>query len=481
MATASRENLQRLADARRRLAEARLDASRAVIQAWRWCGDPDCDGSPHDGRPRHARHAQRAPEVGRRITYYRGGRGAGKSWSAIHAFAERFAESGRGEWGLVSPTFADARSMAVESPESGLLVALGTTKAEVDAGKSKLVAGWNRSLGELTLHSGARLYATGAENGAVRLQGKNLRGVLADEIGLWDRWETAWDESVRMATRLEGAFIIATGTPKSARKSKKLVRRLIDDPKVDNRLLKTTDNAGNLSSEFLEDVTGGLTSRLARQELEGDLLDDPEGALWSWEILDACRVGEHPPLVYVVVAVDPAVTSNEESDETGIVVAGKGADGHGYVLADLSFRGHPAEVARRVCAAYEDYRANFVVAEVNNGGDYVGTLIKGVTPDIGYKTVHATRGKYLRAEPIAALYEQQRTHHVGRFDKLEEQMAQFEPGSGEHDDRLDALVYAITACKVEGAGMSWLDVYAPAKEKDERDEPEPENPWLATY
>lgn len=371
--------------------------------------------------------------------------------------------------------------MAIESPESGLLAALGTSKAEVDAGTSRLVAHWNRSLGELTLHSGARLYATGAENGAIRLQGKNLRGVLADEIGLWEQWETAWDESIRMATRIEGAFIIATGTPKSARKSKKLVRRLIDDPKVDNRLLKTTDNAGNLSREFLEDVTGGLTSRLARQELEGDLLDDPEGALWTWETLDACRVGEHAPLVFVVVAVDPAVTSSEESDETGIVVAGKGNDGHGYVLADLSFRGHPAEVARRVCAAYEDFRANYVAAEVNQGGDYIGTLIRGVKPDIGYRTVHATRGKYLRAEPVAALYEQHRVHHVGRFDRLEEQMAQYEPGGGEHDDRLDALVYALTACKVEGAGMTWLDVYAPAKEQEKRDVPEPENPWLDAY
>jgi len=479
--TASPETLQWLSDSRRRLAEARLAASRAIMQAWRWCGDPACDGSPHNGRGRHARYAQRAPKPGTRITYYRGGRGAGKSWSAIHAFAERFAESGQGEWGLVSPTFADARSMAIESPESGLLAALGTSKVEVEAGKSKLVASWNRSLGELTLHTGGRLYATGAENGAIRLQGKNLRGVLADEIGLWEQWETAWDESIRMATRIEGAFIIATGTPKSARKSKHLVRRLLDDPKVDNRLLKTTENAGNLSSEFLQDVTGGLTSRLARQELEGDLLDDPEGALWSWETLDACRVGEHPPLVYVVVAVDPAVTSSDESDETGIVVAGKGTDGHGYVLADLSFRGHPAEVARRVCAAYEDYRANFVVAEVNNGGDYVGTLIKGVTPDIGYKTVHATRGKYLRAEPIAALYEQQRCHLVGRFEKLEEQMAQFEPGSDESPDRLDAMVYALHACKVEGAGMSWLDVYSPKKEQLKGDEAEPENPWTAAY
>ena len=346
------------------------------------------------------------------------------------------------------------------------------------------MSSWNRSLGELTLRSGARCYVTGAENGAIRLQGKNLMGVLADEIGLWADWETAWDESVRMSTRLEGAVIIATGTPKSARKSKKLVRRLFDDPKVDNRLLRTLDNRGNLSAEFLDDVIGGLTSRLSRQELEGELLDDPEGALWTWETLDATRVSEHPPLVFVAIAIDPAVTATEESDETGIVVAGKGEDGHGYVLADLSFRGSPAEVARRIAAAYDDHRCDFAIAETNNGGDYIGTMIRAVKPDIGYRTVHATRGKYLRAEPVAALFEQGRCHMVGRFEKLEEQMAQYEPGTGESPDRLDAMVYALVACKVEGAGMTWLDVYAPEKDEQgnrKRSEDEPPNPWADAY
>lgn len=483
--TASPESLRRVTDTRRRLDAARLARSRKLLRAWRWCGDLDCDGSPHDGLGKHARYQQRAPRPGVRTTYLRGGRGSGKTFAAIHAFAELFAESpADGEWGLVSPTFADARSMAVESPASGLLAALGTTKAEVEAGRAMLVSSWNRSLGELTLRSGARLYATGAENGAIRLQGKNLMGVLGDEIGLWADWETAWDESVRMATRLKGAVIIATGTPKSARKTKKLVRRLIDDPKVDNRLLRTVDNRGNLSEEFLDDVTGGLTSRLSRQELEGELLDDPEGALWTYETLDATRTDKHPPLVFVVIAIDPAVTSTEESDETGIVVAGKGADGHGYVLADLSFKGSPAEVARRVAAGYEDNLCDFAIAETNNGGDYVGTMIKAVKPDIGYRTVHATRGKYLRAEPVAALFEQGRCHMVGRFDKLEEQMCQYEPGSGESPDRLDAMVYALTACKVEGAGMTWLDVYAPEKDEHgnrKQAEDEPPNPWASAY
>jgi phage terminase large subunit-like protein len=468
---------------------------------------------------REARPEQLPRDDPPRITYYRGGRGSGKTWSASHAYAEWLIDSPGGEWGVVSPTFSDARSLAIEGPDSGLLAALGTSKAEVDAGKSPLVASWNRSLGELTLRSGSRIYATGADNGAIRLQGKNLRGVWADEIGLWEDWSTAWDESIRMATRLAGSKIIATGTPKSARKSAKLIRRLIDDPKVDNRLLRTLDNAANLSDEFLEDVTGGLTGRLSRQELEGELID-AEGALWSYEMIDAsrvaCRCGHlpgkhpdetagqcidhdcpctayrpvHPELVYIVVAVDPAVTNDDGSDETGIVIAGKGADGHGYVLLDASFKGHPADVARKVTGLYETYRANWIVAEVNNGGDYIGALIKGVNPNVGYKKVRATHGKYLRAEPIAALYEQGRVHHLQRFERMEEQMCTFEPGSKESPDRLDALVYALTECKIEGLGLGWMDVYAPGSattaadaevEAQRQKQLEDDNPWLDAY
>lgn len=442
-----------------------VDAAVADVRGWR----------------KTARPEQQPPDRDRRTTYMRGGRGSGKSWAAGHVFAEWLMEDpGPGEWGVVSPTFSDARSMAIESPESGLLSAFGTSRAEVDAHKSKIVASWNRSLGELTLRTGARVYATGADNGAVRLQGKNLRGVWADEIGLWDNWQTAWDESVRMATRIEGSRIIATGTPKSARKSVRLIRRLIDDPKVDNRLLRTVDNRANLSDAFLEDVTGHLTARLSRQELEGELLDQPEDALWRVEMIDDHRVETHPPLELVVVAVDPAVTANEGSDDTGIIVAGKGIDGHAYILADLSCKVHPAEVARRVVRAYETWEANRIVAEVNNGGDYIGALIKTVNPDVGYEVVRAARGKYLRAEPVAAVYERGRAHHVGRFEALEEQMMTFEPGATDSPDRLDAMVYAVTALKVHAAGMSWGEVYASAEQKSTDDKPV-RNPWMETY
>lgn len=443
-----------------------------------WAGIREHASFDHRAWRKLARPEQIAGDDAR-ITYFRGGRGSGKTWGAGHTFGEWLVESPGGEWAVVSPTFSDARSMAIESPESGLLRALGTTPAEVENGKSVLVKSWNRSLGELTLRNNARVYATGADNGAIRLQGKNLRGVWADEIGLWDRWEVAWDESIRMGTRMAGSRIIATGTPKSRRRAAKLVRRLINDPKVDNRLLRTVDNAANLSDAFLEDVTGSLTARLSRQELEGELLDTPESALWKYDMLDDGRVESPPSLVYVVVGVDPAVTSEEDSDETGIVVAGKGIDGHGYVLADLSMKGSPAQVAQVVCGAFDAWRANWIVGEVNNGGDWIGSLVKGVNPNVAYKKVTATRGKYIRAEPIAALYEQTRVHHVGRFESLEDQMCTYEPGSPDSPDRMDALVWALVSCRVEGAGLSWADVYT--TKPAESGEPERENPWAATY
>lgn len=415
----------------------------------------------------------------RRITYLRGGRGSGKTWAASNTFAEWLIANPGGEWGVVAPTFSDARSTAVESQHSGLLKALGTSRTEVEAGQSRQVKSWNRSHGELVLRNGAIVYCTGADNGAVRLQGKNLRGVWGDEIGLWDRWETAWDESIRMATRMQGSRIIATGTPKATRRAAKLVRRLISDSKVDNRLLRTIDNSANLSDEFLADVTGGLTGRLRRQELEGELLDEPESALWKIDRIDELRVEAAPPLVYVVVAVDPAVTAEEDSDETGIVVVGKGRDGHGYVLADLSLRGTPDAVSQRVCSAFDTWRANFVVAETNNGGDWIGALIHGRDPNVAYRKVTATRGKYIRAEPISALYEQGRMHHVGQFHDLEQQMCQFEPGTGDSPDRMDALVWGAVSCNIQGAGMSWADVYNPATKG--ADPVRGDNPWADAY
>jgi predicted phage terminase large subunit-like protein len=185
--------------------------------------------------------------------------------------------------------------------------------------------------------------------------------------------------------------------------------------------------------------------------------------------------------IRVVVAIDPAVTNNKDSDETGIVVAALGSDGHGYVLEDLSGRYGPDAWARKAVDAYHRWQADLIIGEVNNGGDMIGHTVKVITADVAYRSTRATRGKVLRAEPIATAYEQGRVHHVGTFDALEQQMAQCRPGEEqEHDDRLDAMVWALTELGLVGAGMSWGDVYEVGGAESPSNVPEV-NPWAEAY
>jgi phage terminase large subunit-like protein len=213
---------------------------------------------------------------------------------------------------------------------------------------------------------------------------------------------------------------------------------------------RTIDNAANLAPQFLDAVVRQYEgTRLGRQELDGEILDDAPGALWKLAQFDAARVDAAPDLRRVVVAIDPAVTAHEGSDETGIVVAGIGLDGRAYVLEDLSGT-YPAEQwARRAVEAFRRHRADRIVCEVNNGGDLVEGTLRAVDRSVPVKQVRATRGKALRAEPVAALYEQGRVSHVGALSRLEDQCASWDP-AGDHrsPDRLDALVWAITELAV---------------------------------
>jgi phage terminase large subunit-like protein len=219
------------------------------------------------------------------------------------------------------------------------------------------------------------------------------------------------------------------------------------------------ENAGNLASSFVAKIVARYEgTRLGRQEIDGELLEDVPGALWTRGMVEAARypldptkpVSEQMPLLRrVVVALDPAVTSGEDSDDTGIVVAGvgRGLDGRdvAYVLADDTCHESPDAWARRAVKNYREYRADRVIGEVNNGGDMVETTVRAVDPHVPYKAVHASRGKRVRAEPVSALYEQGRVKHIGAFPDLEDQMCNFVPDMVEKSpDRLDALVWAIT-------------------------------------
>lgn len=220
-------------------------------------------------------------------------------------------------------------------------------------------------------------------------------------------------------------------------------------------LLNPAENAENLPAGYLEETLAGLPERQRARFLEGVWLDDIAGALWSQRLIDRHRVAAIPPLERIVVGVDPAVTGNASSDTTGIVTVGCSRDNHFYVLSDASCKGRPLEWAAVVNAEYERFQADRVVGEVNNGGELVETVLRQFNRNLSYRAVRATRGKIARAEPIAALYEQGRVHHAGRFPELEEEMTGFTPSSSESPDRLDALVWAVTVLS-SGNGTSRL-------------------------
>lgn len=376
--------------------------------------------------------------------YIRGGRGSGKTRAGSETLAEWIRRSPGHEWAAVAPTFGDARDVCVEGP-SGLLKAFGLPRS---------YKGWNRSYGELFLPDGSTVYCDGADDGALRIQGRNLAGLWADEVGLWKQWRLAWEESIAYAVRIDPARIVATGTPK---RGHPLVKMLLHDDTIPTTRLKTRDNAPNLSRRALEDLERRYAgTSLGRQELEGEELTDVPGALVSIDMIKYRTA----PLVYPegkatpdyltgAVAIDPAVSYGERSDETGIIVGAVASDGNGYVLDDYSGRFSAESWAKRAIAAAETYELDTIVAEVNNGGDMVEAMLRAAGWRGKYVAVHASKGKRIRAEPVAAGYERTlapnasgfRIFHVRPFPELEDQWCTFTPDSPDSPDRLDAAVW----------------------------------------
>lgn len=386
-----------------------------------------------------ARKAQRPPPGDWRVWYIRGGRGGGKTWTGAHQLGEWITQNPGRDWAIVAPTYGDARDVCVEGP-SGLLAALGLPRSYKP---------WNRSLGELNLPDGGTVYIDGADDGALRIQGKNLAGLWADEVGLWRQWRTAWEESIAFAVRIDPARIIATGTPK---RGHPLVKRLMADDTVAHSVVRTLDNAANLSQTALDELLRRYAgTELGRQELEGDVLSDVPGALVRREQI---QYGDAPPRYNaarelvpdyqrVVVAVDPAGTYGPDSDETGIIVAAA-REGLGFVLDDLSGRFSPNEWARRAIRAYEEHGADAIIAETNFGGDMVEATLRSSGFAGRFIKVTASRGKTIRAEPVTGKYEQGLVYHRRPFPELEDQLCTYTPDTTESPDRLDALVWAFT-------------------------------------
>lgn len=347
---------------------------------------------------------------------------------------------------LIAPTFADARDTMVEG-DSGIVNLL----------PHEMIKAWNRSLGELILVNEARFKLFSAEE-PERLRGPQHHRAYCDELAAWVREET-WDQmlfGIRLG--VDPKVVIAT-TPKPT----PLVRRIVADPKTTVTRGSTFDNAANLAQSAIDTLRAKYEgTRLGRQELYAEILDDVPGALWTRTMVEAAiwpKDRDRPEMRRVVVAVDPSGTKGDGGgDDIGIVVAGIGVDGRGYVIADRTCQLPPAGWGARVITAQKEFGADRIVAETNFGGALVESVIRSIDRSAPFKAVTASRGKVQRAEPVAALYEQGRVSHLAVMPELEDQMTQMTAtgflGDGS-PDRVDALVWSLTELMLGDAPRPW--------------------------
>ena len=367
-----------------------------------------------------------------------GGRGSGKTrlgaeW--VNALVRGFAPFSAGlrhmRIALVGETLGDVREVMVEGP-SGIATVSRWDRPRYESTRRRLL--WD---------SGAVAQAFSSED-PDSLRGPQFEAAWCDELAKWKNAVACFD-MLQFGLRLgpEPRQLVTT-TPKPV----PLVKRLMNDPTFVVTRMRTDENADNLAPGFLEAVRNRYAgSRLGRQELDGELIEDRAGALWTRAMLEAAE-GRHGALARIVVAIDPPATSKRSSDACGIVVAGVDETGRGVVLRDATMQAaRPEQWAARAVALYSRYEADCVVAEVNQGGEMVSAVLRAVDAALPVREVRARRGKWLRAEPVAALYAQGLVVHAARFPELEDEMCDFGPdglSGGRSPDRVDALVWALT-------------------------------------
>lgn len=375
-----------------------------------------------------------------------GGRGAGKTrlgaeWvnalvRGLPPFATPALRYGR--LALVGETLADVRDVMIEGP-SGIVGVSQPWRPRYEPSRRRLV--W--------------------ENGAVAtifssedpesLRGHQFDAAWCDEAGKWRNAEACFD-MLQFGLRLGNQpRQLVTTTPRPSR----LIKRLLADPTVLVTRMRTAENAANLAAGFIEAVANRYAgSVLGRQELDGELVEDREDALWTRRMIESAISEKPGELRRIVVAVDPPASSRRTSDACGIIAAGMGDDGRAVVLADATLNAaRPQDWATRAVSLYHALAADCLLVEVNQGGEMASAVIRTVDASVPVKPVRAQRGKWLRAEPVAALYQADRVRHAGRFPELEDEMCDFGPhglSGGRSPDRVDALVWALSELLLNG-------------------------------
>jgi len=386
-----------------------------------------------------ARTDQLPPEWAWHIWLLLSGRGGGKTRAGAEMVV-KWAKAGFSPIALVGQTKADVRDTMVEVGASAILnVSPPWFRPEYESSKRRLIF----PNGVLAI-----IYSGDEPD---QLRGPQHMKSWVDELSKFKYPQEAWDNLMFGLRIGDKPQAVVTTTPRPIKVIKDLVKDARTGENPNGRVAvtrgHTLENRDYLAPDFLKYIMEKYEgTRLGRQELAGEILDDNPGALWKRSRIDDLRVRKHPDLSRVVVAIDPEATASADSAETGIIAAGVATvDGkiHGYILDDLTIKASPSGWASAAVTGYFKHDADRIIGEVNNGGDMVEHTIRTVDESVPYKAVHASRGKQVRAEPVSALYEQGLIHHVGFFPELEDQLCDWEPG-GKSPDRLDALVWAIT-------------------------------------
>jgi len=337
----------------------------------------------------------------------------------------------------IGRTSADIRDTMVEGPAGILAVHPEHNRPKYEPSKKRL-----------TWPNGCKAQLFTADEPDV-LRGPQCHKLWADELASWKYAQETWDNALMGLRMGKHPQAIITTTPRPIQ----ILKDIIKDE--DNHITSgsTFENKANLSAVFFKKVVSRYDgTRLGRQELYAELLEDIEGALWTQKMIEKAHVNKAPEMIRIVVAIDPAVTSKKDSDDTGIVVCGLGVDERGYILEDITGKYTPNQWAKLAIGAYNQHHADRIIGEVNNGGDLIETVIKTIDKSIPYSSVWASRGKVTRAEPVQALYEQNRVKHVGSLPELETEMTTWAAKEGDPSpNRIDAMVWGITELMIESS------------------------------